>query len=318
MARRITGDDPAAGDRGRIVAVVNMKGGTGKTTIAVGLADALAHDHNRRVTVVDCDPQVSASLALIGELAWFRKREAKETIDRAIMAAMRSADPERGAQKFHEFLVTSRVSNLKFPGRGHLSLMASSTELPFVERKALKTYTGRGGHSFDDAQRAFLDLLEACYRSLAADADYVVIDCPPGVSYFTEAAIAASDYFLVPTIPDEISGYGLEQLDRGAYRLRKRSIFGDLVGVVISKYQPRLPSHAANARRLREDARFYTFDATFQQQDSLATLGLGADKREIISFDEKYNRAAPAMRRLGREFEARVRALEGDATAEAA
>ena len=67
--------------KAKVIAFVNMKGGVGKTTCAVNLAAYLARDHQKRVLLVDLDPQTNASLSLMTEDAW-----AKWAADHGTMA----------------------------------------------------------------------------------------------------------------------------------------------------------------------------------------------------------------------------------------
>ena len=53
-----------------VISLLNMKGGVGKTTVAVNLAAYLARDHGKRGLLVDLDPQTNASLSLMPEKAW--------------------------------------------------------------------------------------------------------------------------------------------------------------------------------------------------------------------------------------------------------
>ena len=53
-----------------VISLLNMKGGVGKTTVAVNLAAYLARNHGKRVLPVALDPQINASPSLIAEQAW--------------------------------------------------------------------------------------------------------------------------------------------------------------------------------------------------------------------------------------------------------
>jgi chromosome partitioning protein len=65
----------------KVVSFVNMKGGVGKTTVAVNVADALARRHQKRVLIVDVDPQFNATQCLYSGDDYVSKRQAgKHTI----------------------------------------------------------------------------------------------------------------------------------------------------------------------------------------------------------------------------------------------
>jgi len=54
----------------KTISFINLKGGVGKTTAAVNAAAVLAHRHNRRVLVIDLDPQTNATVCLISQQEW--------------------------------------------------------------------------------------------------------------------------------------------------------------------------------------------------------------------------------------------------------
>jgi len=60
----------------RLVSVINMKGGVGKSTTTVSLAETLALHQRRRVLVIDLDPQTNASIMVAGPEKWNAMREA--------------------------------------------------------------------------------------------------------------------------------------------------------------------------------------------------------------------------------------------------
>lgn len=68
----------------KVVSIVNLKGGVGKTTLTVAIAEFLAlgelDGRRRRVLVIDLDPQSNASVALIGEDAWAEQVARKATL----------------------------------------------------------------------------------------------------------------------------------------------------------------------------------------------------------------------------------------------
>ena len=66
--------------KAKVISFVNMKGGVGKTTCAVNVAAYFARDHQKKVLLVDLDPQTNASLSLMSEDAWAQWAEQHGTM----------------------------------------------------------------------------------------------------------------------------------------------------------------------------------------------------------------------------------------------
>ena len=64
----------------RVISVINLKGGVGKTTTTVGLAQILSVEFNKKILVVDLDAQTNAATMLIGEEKWMEVNKQKQTI----------------------------------------------------------------------------------------------------------------------------------------------------------------------------------------------------------------------------------------------
>ena len=190
---------------GKIISIVNRKGGVGKTTLTLGLADTLIAEKpfkaaNPVVLVVDLDPQGSLTRALLYD----RKEGATQKNLRDVF--------EKG-QTFSEIL-KDRVDGRNRPwneflrhGVGpvgkHYSMLANNANAWNVERDAIKLV----GESI--TKNAVSNIL----KDLASDFSYVLVDAPPGQTVVAEGAIQASDLVLCPTSPDYLSYWGLESFD---------------------------------------------------------------------------------------------------------
>src|ERR1700754_3833983 len=111
----------------RLVSVINMKGGVGKSTTTISLAETLALHQRRRVLVIDLDPQTNASIMVAGPEKWNDLREAERTLDCYFEAYM----AQQKAKPFKS-LLAHKVTDLK--GKPDVSLCASSPEFRIVER----------------------------------------------------------------------------------------------------------------------------------------------------------------------------------------
>jgi len=155
----------------RSIAVVNQKGGCGKTTTAVNLASSLA-DSGRRVLLVDCDPQSHASIGL-------------------------GVDTDTVAHTTYDLLMDPAVlvRELAHGVTERLDVVPSSVVLSAVEQQL----PGR-----PDRENRLRRKLEAC----EGDYDYCIVDCPPSVGLLTFNAIVACDEAFVIMEPSYFSLHG--------------------------------------------------------------------------------------------------------------
>lgn len=157
----------------RIVAILNQKGGVGKTTTSVNLAHALAK-LGKKVTVIDLDPQghLAVSLGVVSPKI--------PGIDEVLL----------GQKELDESLIDAR-ENLK--------LLVSGPRLQEIEQ------LNEGG-----ARRG--DLLRQALQGQMLDQDFVLIDCPPSSGVLVANALFAADELLIPMTSDYLSLQGLSHL----------------------------------------------------------------------------------------------------------
>lgn len=193
---------------GKIISVVNRKGGVGKTTVTLGLADTLIAETEKPynagtpiVLTVDLDPQGSLTRALLYD----RNDTSKQTMLRDTFKGKRTfatclGDYLRRTPRDATDYLTHGVG----PIGKHYSTLANEATAWNVEREALRTV---GEARLKAAVGAILSELANIYR-------YVLIDAPPGQTVVAEAAIQESDLVLCPTSPDLLSYWGLESFDQ--------------------------------------------------------------------------------------------------------
>lgn len=156
---------PGEGGAMRVIAIVNQKGGCGKTTTTVNLAGALAAEGGR-VLVVDMDPQAHASLALGVD---------PESIEENLYEVL--AEPG-GAFPLDDVLVRTHE---------RIDLAPSSIVLSALEQKLAS-----------EPHDARTERLAIALENLPAPYDFVLIDCPPNVGLLTFNALRAAQEVIVP------------------------------------------------------------------------------------------------------------------------
>jgi len=193
----------------RIVAIINQKGGVGKTTTTANLCHAIA-ESGSKVTVIDLDPQ--------GHLAVSLGVTARNIggIDEAM-------------------LKEKKVQQQLISVRDNLQLIAAGSKLKDVEQ-----LTG------NNSPRGIL-LKDALHGSLN-DQDFVFIDCPPSSGLLVANALIAADEILIPMTSDFLALQGLSHLMGTVKRFEKALQRKYKTLLVMSRYSPnrRISSQVLN------------------------------------------------------------------------
>lgn len=220
-----------------VVSLINLKGGVGKTTTTVQLAECLVSEFGKKVLVIDLDPQTNATIALIDEIRWEAVNNAKQTIAHLIQ------DLIDGTNHFDlAKAVLTGVSNLRLP---NLSLLPSSIELINVQDR-MSDISVRTTHTVGPMQ-----VLKFAVEPILDRFDYVLIDCPPNLGFITQNGVEISDYYLIPTIPDALSTYGFPQIIGSIDKIaKKRRLKIRCLGMVVTKLNSRSTSHQRNMETL--------------------------------------------------------------------
>ena len=189
---------------GKIVAVVNQKGGVGKTTTTVNLAAALG-TLQKRTLLVDIDPQGNATSGL-----GVNKREIRASTYELLVG---EAQPQEAV--------------MKTPFAG-LSLLPSSMQLAGAEIELISLPRRESR-------------LKAVLAALRDQYDYLLIDCPPSLGLLTLNALCAADTLLVPIQCEYYALEGLSQLMttvRQVKRLYNAQL--EIEGVLLTMYDGRM------------------------------------------------------------------------------
>lgn len=222
----------------KVVSIINLKGGVGKTTLTVGLAEFLAVEHNKQVLVIDTDPQTNATIALIGEDRWQECNQQGQTLYQLFKDHL----DDSCIFDLSNSIVT-RTSNLK-GGLDNLHLLPSS--LDFIGIQDYLINIGRTSYIKP------IDVLKDALEQKLDDYDVVLIDCPPNLGLVTQNALNISQYYLIPVVPDFMSTYGVPQIIDVVKTFSRKTRHTVLpLGIIISMYRSNSPRHDDTINKLR-------------------------------------------------------------------
>lgn len=169
-----------------VLSSINLKGGVGKTTIAVNYA-AYCGQKGRKVLLCDLDPQANASFGTIGVEGWETHTKKHGTVA-DLLGARRHKSADGSSKDFDDVVINDVFENVDLIP-SHLDLftvdldLAGMTAREFQLKKSLKDHID--------------------------DYDIIICDCPPNLTLPTQNALAISTHFVVPVSLDYLSVLGI-------------------------------------------------------------------------------------------------------------
>ena len=244
----------------RVISVINLKGGVGKTTTTVGLAQILSVEFNKKILVVDLDAQTNATTMLIGEEKWMEVNKQKQTIAQLFYEGVyprseKIFDINRAILKG-----VSNIDEVKL-----VDMLPSSLDLIDIQEEVIKAPRG----IFSVIRP--VDLLDKSLRKIKQKYDYILIDCPPNLGVITRNGLKVSDVYIIPTVPDVLSTYGIPQIISRVNKFSKE-LEKEIkpLGIVITKYREQSALHKRTVKELRKERDCRVFETIFKENDNIA------------------------------------------------
>ena len=285
------------GDRLQVVAVINFKGGSGKTTTAAHLAQKAALD-GYRVLAIDLDPQASFS-ALHGY------QPELDLIDGGTLYdAIRYEDP---------LPLSAAIQPSYFP---NLDIVPGNLDLMEFEHETPRALADRSG-----AGRLFFTRVGDCLAEVEAAYDLVVIDCPPQLGFLTISALSAATAVLVTVHPQMLDVMSMCQ-----FLLMTSNLLGvvaeaggdmgyDWLRYVVTRYEPGDGPQNQMVAFLRGLFGEHVLNHAVLKSTAISDAGL--TKQTLYEVDRSqftratYHRALESLDAVNREIEGLIQAAWG-------
>lgn len=223
------------------LALINMKGGVGKSTIAVNIAWDFAVRRNLRVLLVDLDPQFNASQYMVGAGRIESLIQTNHPTTWEIFEQLTSVPgrEQSGLINPRDALVNVRRTT------GHsarIDLIPSRLEL---------------SHSLRSPAGNKEQLLDRTLSQIESDYDVIVLDCAPTESILTIAAYIVCDWILVPVRPEYLSTIGLPLLAESLrdFDARYPGQSPEIAGIVFNALTDYSPEEVTSKQQVKDLAR---------------------------------------------------------------
>lgn len=280
----------------QIVTIINFKGGVGKTTTSVEVGASLAKHYGRRTLLVDLDPQASATFYVMKQEKWKVWQETRGTTYNLF------------DQHQHHVPIRNTIVKDVLDGPVPIfgfDLLPSHPDLVDVDLR-LTDFIG-------------YNLLQKQFDEIRDEYDYIICDCPPNFNPVTKNSLWASDAYVVPTIPDFLSTYGIALLRRSVNKLftlatpsGQAPLFGPVLGgIILTRIKTNVKLHEEYCKQVAADYPGHVFKHRISDSIRVAAAPdngipisvIPAPKNHDVDLQEQF-------KALAGEFISRIRHMK--------
>ena len=233
-----------------VISFINLKGGVGKTSATINIADELSKE--KKVLVIDMDPQFNATQALLNHQLSNKRREIpkellsavekdfNENYEKNIKESNEKEDKESIEKTKFDIksqIIYNKLKESKMTAKTLFTKDAVATEIAspdLIYRIKENLYLVSGDldlfETLNGDTAGKHNVLEDHFKEfdLRNTFDYILIDCPPNWTILTQASLFVSDYYIIPSKIDLFSSIGiglLQSLVESTFHAKSSSIF---------------------------------------------------------------------------------------------
>lgn len=204
----------------KVISFINMKGGVGKTTLSIGIADYLANRKKYKTLFIDMDPQFNGTQGL---LDYYKKKETISLIQKREKISKAEAKKLLDTYEYnyytekikkHEKTIYRLFTPQTSISKGYSSpkpdeLITSLTDNLDIICGDLDLVLANRSSDYSFIYRLSMFLKD---NNLKENYEYIIIDCPPTLTVYTDSALYASNYYVIPNRIDRYSITGIDSL----------------------------------------------------------------------------------------------------------
>ena len=236
------------------------------------LGEFLAFRHSKNVLLIDMDAQANLSYCMVPDHQIQRQYRERRTAYHLLSAGFQSDDLDIGNYITEPPLVVSNIARSGMNTHGtDIHMVVSTPTVAQLDEDLLSLWDA----GLPMPQQVRQTLLRAIEPALDRY-DYILIDCPPGLSLFSSTALVASDYYVSPIIPEPLSLQGVELVqDRQAHLRQMYDAKAEFKGVMLNVVKHYRNTHSRVSEEVySSDRRKYDpFEYWLSDNERLRTIG---------------------------------------------
>lgn len=189
----------------KVISLFNNKGGVGKTTLTCNIAYTLTKDFDKKILVVDCDPQCNTTILVLGEERAFDiyDQDDNEEVD-TILTALKPL--EYGDSTLNLNVTPIPASQNRFM----LDLIPGHPRISIIEERLSQAWRDAAAGEIEGLRRT--TWANTICEHFKDRYDYIIFDLGPSLGSLNRTCLVASDYFIAPMSADIFSVIGLKNI----------------------------------------------------------------------------------------------------------